>query len=185
MHSRLTQAVIVFALAFAAALQTSSAQDVWRSPRALSAEWPHLSADDCREYGAAYGYHECAGVRRKTVAAAQPRPRTILSLKTQSQHQQSAARAPLKVLQANAPAITTPPSPSKRVAAACSQEMRACFSRCAGAGQNGGACASICSTDRVCGSLIRINFAQYLDIQTELARVVRERALALASPTER
>ncbi len=156
------------------------AQDTWRSPRMLSDQWPLNSAAECAAYGAGYGYAECAGVSKRpaSVAAAPTKAPAKKVVKPTLQVQPGHLNASSRL-------IAPPPLPSLRpayVGGSCAENMKLCFSQCTGAGNLGAMCNETCSTQTQCSSSLKLNYVQFLDMQTEISQFVRSSAQSATAP---
>jgi len=152
-----------------------AAQDTWRSPRMLSDEWPRPSGSDCADYGARYGYLECGVIRARPA----PFASSSVAAPLKSGMQPVAQIKPGHVNAASQRVLPPIPAPIRRPVQAdgsCVENMKMCFSQCTGSGNLPVTCNETCSTSTTqCASTLRLNYVQFLDMQTELSQFVRKR----------
>jgi hypothetical protein len=165
--------------------QEAPKADVWRTQKSLSGEWPRLDAGGCAEYGARYGYGECAGAepREKPPAA------SAIAPAPQARRSAAAAKAPIHTQDKAAakPAAAAPPAQAAAatqidLTAMCAQRMTACYEACRSAGGGAQACSRSCSTHGVCGVSLNLDYAQFVDFRGYMERVMIERELFKDDP---
>lgn len=144
-----------------------AAEDVWRSPRMLSSEWPHLSAMDCADYGSDYGFSECAPSPRARVGV----PASPLSPRTSPQIKPGHVNASSRPAKTEPESLLTKPVVAER---SCVEKMKSCFSKCTASANLPAMCNSTCSTNRQCGTSLKLTYMEFLDLRTELSQIMNK-----------
>ncbi|MDX2264997.1 MAG: glycoside hydrolase family 3 N-terminal domain-containing protein [Hyphomicrobiales bacterium] len=103
-----------------ATIRQNHEEDNWHSSRNVNSDWPRLSKEDCRRYGAQYGYSECASEPQPRIPArdaaqtAAPLRPSAATTTTQRQRPQQ------KLLSIKTP-LALPPLPQRRPALTIAQ----------------------------------------------------------------